>query len=151
MTSMPRRVGYVHEHTVVSFARSVADAIPVKFINDLFIETDERPDVTSLPEGNRESLLLRNWQYNGDLSNHTVILLDDVMASGSSLRAASRVLASVGACVRPHALLKLDDEEAEIERALIRHFEGRWGDLDVPDIQGSLRALVERLSRKCKT
>ena len=146
ITSMPQRFNYEHEHTFVSFTRSVGKVLELDCVNDRFVEIAKRSDVTLVSPELRGNMLRNVWQYQGSLKGRNLILLDDVMGSGATMHIAAEILTNAGAHVVPVCLTSLEDEDGAMETALVRNFENLGMLLDVPEIQGSLRETVAKLA-----
>jgi len=147
ITTMPQRCDQVVEHTFVSFTRALAADLDIECINDDFVETRPRRDVTEVAHANRQDMLQDVWQFQGDLTGRTVILLDDVFNTGASLKAASQCLRRAGAEVIPLVLIRSDNEDGETKEILHKYFTDSWERLlDLPTVQGSLRRSIERWS-----
>ena len=116
----------------------------IECVNDQFLERRPRQDVTQVARGDRFNGLRDNWYFDGSLEGRTVILLDDVINSGASVRAAVQCLSNAGARVIPLVLMWSPDEDEETERVLRKFFGGAWDDLlALPDVWGSLRESIE--------
>jgi len=149
MTSMPQRFNNEREHTFVSFARTLANDLGIVFVNDQFIETADRLDVSDVGVAQRFQVLQNLWEFHGRLDGKVVILLDDVVASGTSIRTAASILTGAGATVVPYALVSCSDEAATTKEVLQKHFTGRWASLlNLAEVQGSLRRSIEQWSRQ---
>ena len=147
ITTMPQRCDQAVEHTFVSFTRALAKDLGIDCVNDNFVETQPRKDVTEIVHADRQAMLREVWQFQGDLSGRTVILLDDVFNTGASLSAASECLIRAGAQVIPLVLIYSDDEDGETQEVLHKYYANKWDRLlRLPTVQGSLRRSIERWS-----
>ncbi len=148
ITTMPERCNARVEHTFVSFVRQLARDLGIESINRRFRETRPRSDVSDLPHHQRRHSLEDVWVYEGRLDGRVVILVDDVVDTGLSLRTAGRILTKAGAAVLPLALIRMHNENSEMERTIRKHFGNECRALlELAEVQGSLRCLIESCSR----
>jgi hypothetical protein len=148
MTSMPRRFGVDPEHGFMRLTREVAAECGCRFVNDQFHETRTRQDVSGLCHTDRTRVLEEVIRFRGRLDGCAILLLDDVISTGASLRTASGVLSDAGAAsVIPVALVHLDVEDEEIRRIVAQYLDVE-NVLRSPWLSESLRRIVRESRRR---
>lgn len=150
ITTMPdrKRTGTHPEHAFVQFTKQLAKDLQILCINDYFKEERQRREVSALlgSQGVKELYHLWSLHLPAGLSQHVVLLLDDVLVSGASLRVAATLLRKKKMRVIPIALITLSDEDSETKRVIRKYFLGRLDHLlRLDEVQGSLRALIEEV------
>ncbi len=101
LATMPRRAEILRVHPFADLITRVGGRVGIGVItgND-FIETKQRPSMTNFPTiaGREQALRQAQSVYRGPtLQGSVVLLLDDVITTGTSLKVASEILADAGA------------------------------------------------------
>ncbi|MCX5681848.1 MAG: hypothetical protein NT079_06250, partial [Candidatus Omnitrophica bacterium] len=152
LTSMPWRFDMQRESALSLMTRKLADTIGIEFINENFYETRVRPSMTLFPEKGRAEALMDVMKYRGDLSSRIVILMDDVMTTGTSLLFATRALLDAGASfVIPVALLRTPEslvtwEKEQTKRVVRQYFKVPYAEIfKRQDVTHALKQICQEL------
>lgn len=152
LTSMPLRADAVTEHALTTLVGSVADRTGIPSVNDRFRETRPRPDISDAVDGKSraaaERAIAGNARFEGRLDGKTVILVDDVLHRGASIRRATAALRAAGAAdVIPIALVHLANEREWTRGAIRRRFHPDYDPLlELRTLGPSLRRLIAELA-----
>jgi ComF family protein len=78
-------------------ARAIACALDRRLRHDLLVRTREGPKQSTLSKLARQAATVDLFRSNDGCANHEILLVDDVMTTGSTLDAAARALRAAGA------------------------------------------------------
>ena len=80
-----------------AIVKSLAEDCALQNIGNQFVCTRDYPDQKSLSKDEREINIKGAFKYDGDLSGHTIALIDDIVSTGSTVRECVRELKKHGA------------------------------------------------------
>lgn len=150
VTMLPRRAG-TDAPGMRSLAERLALELGAGYVGDGFRETQRRPDARTLTRSERELVLSKvgaTLDPPDAVRGRRVLVLDDVIDTGTNLRNAARFLLSAGASqVVPRGLVRVANEQATGRRLLRQYFAPQAEEmLANPYLYGGFRRDVEWLA-----